>query len=107
MANSSVTLISQVKLRDALVSSLQFSRARDAELAWVDGQLHMDQSQSHLGLLPEGEESKEKVKKEGEEKMETDQDIENAIDTVPVLEQLSSSKVRKIRFLVSFIPIGI
>lgn len=45
--------IYQVKLRDALVSSLQFSRARDAELAWVDGQLHMNASDSHVGLVLE------------------------------------------------------
>lgn len=31
--------IYQVKLKDSLVSALEFSKARDAELAWVDGQL--------------------------------------------------------------------
>ncbi|XP_005112434.2 cleavage and polyadenylation specificity factor subunit 2 [Aplysia californica] len=31
--------IYQVRLRDQLVSSLSFARARDMELAWVDGQL--------------------------------------------------------------------
>ncbi|KAK3733495.1 hypothetical protein QZH41_019405, partial [Actinostola sp. cb2023] len=73
--------IYQVKLRDALVSSLQFSRARDAELAWLDGQLHMEESESHLGLLQE------------EEKMETEVEVKDALDTVPVLEQVSTSKV--------------
>jgi len=69
-----------VKLRDALVSSLQFSRARDAELAWIDGQLHMEEStQSQLGLV------------EGEEQMETNDDLNNTTETIPVLEQ--SSKV--------------
>ena len=80
----------QVKLRDALVSSLQFSRARDAELAWVDGQLHMNVSESHMGLvLEEGEVRDE----EGEEKMETDQNSKDLLETVPVLEQLPALEV--------------
>ena len=77
-------------MRDALVSSLQFSRARDAELAWVDGQLHMNVSESHMGLvLEEGEVRDE----EGEEKMETDQNSKDLLETVPVLEQLPALEV--------------
>lgn len=80
-------------MRDALVSSLQFSRARDAELAWVDGQLHMNVSDSHVGLVLEDGELREED--EGQEKMETDQSgKEEPVDTVPVLEQLSLSEVR-------------
>jgi len=30
-------IIHQVKLKDYLVSGLMFSKARDAELAWIDG----------------------------------------------------------------------
>lgn len=87
--------IYQVKLRDALVSSLQFSRARDAELAWVDGQLHMNSSESHVGLVLEDGELRDE--EEGHEKMETNQSNENGkeepMDTVPVLEQLQLSQI--------------
>lgn len=79
-------------MRDALVSSLQFSRARDAELAWVDGQLHMNASEAHGGLVLEDGELRDED--EGHEKMETDQSgKEEPMDTVPVLEQLQLSQV--------------
>ena len=85
-------------MRDALVSSLQFSRARDAELAWVDGQLHMNASDSHVGLVLEDGELRDED--EGQEKMETDQGgKEEPMDTVPVLEQLSLSEVRLSRLV--------
>lgn len=75
------------------MSSLQFSRARDAELAWVDGQLHMNASESHMGLALEDGELRDED--EGHEKMETDQSgKEEPVDTVPVLEQLPTSQVR-------------
>ncbi|XP_006812203.1 LOW QUALITY PROTEIN: cleavage and polyadenylation specificity factor subunit 2-like [Saccoglossus kowalevskii] len=48
--------IFQVKLKDALVSSLEFAKAKDAELAWVDGQLDLMVSATDTGiLLEEGE----------------------------------------------------
>lgn len=31
----------QVKLTDALMSGVHFSQAKEAELAWVDGQIHL------------------------------------------------------------------
>lgn len=75
------------------MSSLQFSCARDAELAWVDGQLHMNASESHMGLVLEDGELRDED--EGHEKMETDQSgKEEPADTVPVLEQLPTSSVR-------------
>jgi len=37
--------IYQVRLKDSLVSSLIFSRAKDAELAWVDGELRMEEDE--------------------------------------------------------------
>ena len=86
----------QVKLRDALVSSLQFSRARDAELAWVDGQLHMNASESHMGLVLEEGELRDD--EESHEKMETDRS-EEPVDTVPVLEQLPLQEVKFNLFL--------
>ena len=84
-------------MRDALVSSLQFSRARDAELAWVDGQLHINASESHVGLVLEDGELRDE--EESQEKMETNQSETNQskeepMDTVPVLEQLPISQVR-------------
>ena len=33
--------MSQVKLTDALMSGVHFSQAKEAELAWVDGQIHL------------------------------------------------------------------
>ncbi|XP_066932517.1 cleavage and polyadenylation specificity factor subunit 2-like [Clytia hemisphaerica] len=64
--------IYQVKLKDALVSSLKFSTAQDIELAWVDGQLVM-------------EERGEKF-----DKMETDFQKK---EVVPVLEQMPQELV--------------
>ena len=84
------------------MSSLQFSRARDAELAWVDGQLHMNASESHVGLVLEDGELRDE--EEGHEKMETDQSgKEEPMDTVPMLEQLQLSQVRLSRILVQLI----
>ncbi|GFR92931.1 cleavage and polyadenylation specificity factor subunit 2, partial [Elysia marginata] len=41
--------IYQVRLRDHLVSSLTFQRARDMELAWLDGQLDMPEQEDQEG----------------------------------------------------------
>lgn len=68
----------QVKLKDSLVSSLKFATAQDTELAWVDGQLVM-------------EERGEKF-----DKMETDE--YKSKDVVPVLEQLPPELVGDIIF---------
>ena len=77
-------------MRDALVSSLQFSQARDAELAWVDGQLIMSSAESHFGVMEEGEVA------EDEEKMDVDQkNREEAMDMVPILEQLPPHEVMR------------
>ena len=67
-------MVYQVKLKDALVSSLKFAMSQDTELAWVDGQLAM-------------EERGEKF-----DKMETDEE-DYKQDVVPVLEQLSPDNV--------------
>ncbi|XP_063079658.1 cleavage and polyadenylation specificity factor subunit 2 [Engraulis encrasicolus] len=50
---TSETHIYQVRLKDSLVSSLQFCRARDTELAWVDGVLDMRVAQVDTGVLAE------------------------------------------------------
>ena len=67
-------MVYQVKLKDALVSSLKFAMSQDTELAWVDGQLAM-------------EERGEKF-----DKMETDEE-DYKQDVVPVLEQLPPDNV--------------
>ncbi|XP_064403755.1 cleavage and polyadenylation specificity factor subunit 2-like [Halichondria panicea] len=38
--------IYQVKLKDSLMSSVNFSHAKDAELAWLDGEIHFTQTTS-------------------------------------------------------------
>ncbi|XP_070579049.1 cleavage and polyadenylation specificity factor subunit 2-like [Ptychodera flava] len=48
--------IFQVRLKDALVSSLEFSKAKDAELAWIDGQIEIGVTSIDTGaMLEEGE----------------------------------------------------
>lgn len=62
--------IYQVKLKDSLVSNLKFSTAQETDVAWVDGQLIM-------------EERGEKF-----DKMETESEEYEKKDVVPVLQQL-------------------
>ncbi|KAK3802172.1 hypothetical protein RRG08_050058 [Elysia crispata] len=79
--------IYQVRLRDHLVSSLTFYRARDMELAWLDGQLTM----------PEQEE--DTVKDQGDEEPLEDEDDANKkqqgkLSTLlPTLEALPPAQV--------------
>ncbi|XP_033637127.1 cleavage and polyadenylation specificity factor subunit 2-like [Asterias rubens] len=56
--------IYQVRLKDSLVSSLNFSKAKDAELAWIDGMLDLPESASDLGVVKEPE---AEAKEEGSE----------------------------------------
>ena len=66
----------QVKLKDSLVSSLKFAQTRDAELAWVDGQLIIES---------------ENRKFQGDE-VEEDEFLHGS-DAVPVLELLPTEEV--------------
>ncbi|OCT65073.1 hypothetical protein XELAEV_18041315mg [Xenopus laevis] len=67
---TSETHIYQVRLKDSLVSSLKFCKAKDTELAWIDGVLDMRVSKVDTGvILEEGE-----LKDEGE-------DMEMQVDT--------------------------
>ena len=43
-----------MRLRDQLVSSLSFSRARDMELAWVDGQLMVEDKEEDEEMPEDG-----------------------------------------------------
>lgn len=45
--------MSQVRLKDSLVSSLQFCKAKDTELAWIDGVLDMRVVKVDTGVLLE------------------------------------------------------
>ncbi|XP_077443541.1 cleavage and polyadenylation specificity factor subunit 2 [Stigmatopora argus] len=69
---TSETHIYQVRLKDFLVSSLQFCKAKDTELAWIDGVLDMRVVKVDTGVMLE-----EGTKDELEE-------IEQAMDTTPV-----------------------
>lgn len=82
--------IYQVRLRDHLVSSLTFHRARDMELAWLDGQL----------IMPDPEEEKESNGQGEEKPMEEDEEEDasqakkSKFSTVlPTLEALPHSQV--------------
>ncbi|XP_072283809.1 cleavage and polyadenylation specificity factor subunit 2 [Pyxicephalus adspersus] len=60
---TSETHIYQVRLKDSLVSSLKFCKAKDTELAWIDGVLDMRVSKVDTGvILEEGE-----LKEEGDD----------------------------------------
>lgn len=66
-----------------MVSALQFSQTRDAEIAWVDGQLVKENIRSLINLSHGSND---------EEKMDVDR--VDAFDSVPVLEQLALNEVR-------------
>ncbi|CDQ66128.1 unnamed protein product [Oncorhynchus mykiss] len=76
---TSETHIYQVRLKDSLVSSLQFCRAKDTELAWIDGVLDMRVVKVDTGVLPE-EGMMKGEKGAGEEAVE---DGELAMDVTP------------------------
>ncbi|XP_055042237.1 cleavage and polyadenylation specificity factor subunit 2 [Misgurnus anguillicaudatus] len=60
---TSETHIYQVRLKDSLVSSLQFCKAKDTELAWIDGVLDMRVEKVDTGVIAEVGD----VKDEGED----------------------------------------
>ncbi|KAG1652144.1 Cleavage and polyadenylation specificity factor subunit 2 [Nymphon striatum] len=73
--------IYQVRLRDSVVSSLKFSKAKDVELAWMDGVIMMPRHESLLG-----------VEANDSDDVETKMDVETEFETaqiIPTLELLS------------------
>ena len=54
----------QVKLKDSLVSSLEFQKAKDIELTWIDGQLDLESG--GRSLMQEEEEMEEDSTAPGE-----------------------------------------
>ncbi len=65
-----------MKLKDSLMSSVFFSQAKDAELAWVDGEIHFSSvtSKGVMGTV-EGESGNKEL------------------GTVPVLDSLPQDQV--------------
>lgn len=51
-----------MRLRDQLASSLNFAKARDIELAWIDGQIDMSAGRTDTSAMSEGK---------GQESMDT------------------------------------
>ncbi|CAJ1077110.1 cleavage and polyadenylation specificity factor subunit 2 [Xyrichtys novacula] len=64
----SLSLVLKVRLKDSLVSSLQFCKAKDTELAWIDGVLDMRVVKVDMGVMLE-EGAKEEAE-EGDSAME-------------------------------------
>ena len=42
----------QLKLTDGLLSGVEFSKAKDAELGWVDGIIHMNKDENTGEVFP-------------------------------------------------------
>ncbi|CAB1343078.1 unnamed protein product [Coregonus sp. 'balchen'] len=90
---TSETHIYQVRLKDSLVSSLQFCRAKDTELAWIDGVLDMRVVKVDTGVLPEegvvkGEKGAgEEAAEDGELDMEVTPADDGATDHSVVAQQ--------------------
>ncbi len=79
----------QVKLKDSLMSSITFSPARDAELAWVDGQIHFSApTAKELGGNP--------TQNGGKPSTAGDEDSKE-LNMVPILDALTSAEARRRR----------
>ncbi|XP_052767669.1 cleavage and polyadenylation specificity factor subunit 2-like [Mya arenaria] len=77
--------IYQVKLKDYLVSALEFSKARDAELAWIDGIINFTESRLDIETdIQEDDEEDAKLSivrgREG-------------LENVPILEAVPSNQI--------------
>lgn len=107
----------QVRLKDSLVSSLQFCKAKDMELAWIDGVLDMRVEKVDTGVIPEMGDAKEETE-DGEPAMdvtpdlttepsaaanqraiktlfgEDEREISEESDVIPTLEPLPAQEVR-------------
>ncbi|PVD25584.1 hypothetical protein C0Q70_13242 [Pomacea canaliculata] len=81
--------IYQVRLRDQLASSLNFAKARDIELAWIDGQIDMSAGRTDTSAMSEGK---------GQESMDTkdnkEEEEEPVAELVPTLYPLPPSQVQ-------------
>eukprot|EP00731_Ephydatia_muelleri_P028304 Em0019g1177a len=80
---STQSLLYQVKLKDSLMSSVTFAQAKDAHLAWVDGQIHLASS-GHRAVADKLTESEEGSTDQGN--VET--------DVIPELDALPLNQVK-------------
>lgn len=70
-----------MRLKDSLVSSLQFCKARDTELAWIDGVLDMRVVKVDTGVLPEDGDTRDETE-DGELAMEVTSDLMTEPSTI-------------------------
>lgn len=70
-----------MRLKDSLVSSLQFCKARETELAWIDGVLDMRVVKVDTGVLPEDGDTKDDAE-DGEITMDVTPDLMTEPSTV-------------------------
>lgn len=73
--------IYQVKLKDSLVSSLDFVKSNDVELAWVDGEIIMEEDTDQI------------ITKDSEKLSDDSEETKDDEDRIPVLQPLSSSQI--------------
>ncbi|XP_035223144.1 cleavage and polyadenylation specificity factor subunit 2-like, partial [Stegodyphus dumicola] len=74
--------IYQVKLKDSLVSSLDFVKSKDVELAWVDGEIILEEDIDEI------------VAKDAEKEKDDDEIKEEAaIERIPVLQPLPANQI--------------
>lgn len=71
---SVIYLLTQVRLKDSLVSSLQFCKAKDTELAWIDGVLDKRVVKVDTGVMLEDGGMKEEAE-DGDLTMDTAPDL--------------------------------
>ncbi|XP_014663785.1 PREDICTED: cleavage and polyadenylation specificity factor subunit 2-like [Priapulus caudatus] len=82
--------IYQVKLKDILVSHLEFCKTKETEVAWVEGQINMANKVTDTSAMEEEEMEDSKLntdsKHTSDEKMEADEEIVPILDSVPILQ---------------------
>jgi len=52
--------LSQVKLKDSVVSALRFCKAKEIELAWIDAVLDLSHAKTDTGCVTDGQTSDSK-----------------------------------------------
>lgn len=89
------THIFQVRLRDHVVSALDFSKAKDAELAWIDGFMDLSLGKTDTSAMYEAEDGEipDEDKKKDDPDNEEDSEVDSMI-SVPTLESLPINQVQ-------------
>ncbi|KAL4238067.1 cleavage and polyadenylation specificity factor subunit 2 [Mactra antiquata] len=80
--------IFQVRLRDYVVSALEFSKAKDTELAWINGCLDMSSNNDEV--------DKDIYKQDEDEEMDIDKSLKlkGGLENVPSLEAAQSNQLQ-------------